>query len=164
MPPKAKAKRKDTNQPGNTTELSQSRASRHRSSSEKQQRQQQLQQQQQHAANNKPNWPPLRPLIPSSDLSLDPLLDDQIYLIRRFFTSSLCKTYVSCLSSLPLITTARNPKKGEAVRVNDRFQIHDADFAESLWSSTALKQLVLVEETRRGGVQVSGGRDRERDR
>jgi hypothetical protein len=157
MPPKAKAKRKDTNQPGNTTELSQSRASRHRSSSEKQPRkqpQQQLQQQQQHAANNKPNWPPLRPLIPASDLSLEPLLDDQIYLIRNFFTSSLCKTYVSCLSSLPLITTARNPKKGEAVRVNDRFQIHDAGFAESLWSSTALKRLVLVEETRRRGGQV----------
>jgi len=155
MPPKAKAKRKDTDQPGNTTsELSQSRASRqsrHRSSSEKQQLQQQ------HTANNKPNWPPLRPLIPSSDLSLEPLLDDQIYLIRRFFTSSLCKTYVSCLSSLPLITTARNPKKGEAVRVNDRFQIHDAGFAESLWSSTALKQLVLVEETRRGGVQFQEG-------
>src|SRR5882762_3505685 len=96
MPPKAK--RKDRNRPGNT-ELSQS--SRHRSSSK---RQRQLQQQQ-HAANNKPNWPPLRPLIPASDLSLEPLLDDQSYLIRSFFTSSLCKTYVSFLSSLPLITT-----------------------------------------------------------
>ncbi|OXV07748.1 hypothetical protein Egran_04488 [Elaphomyces granulatus] len=151
MPPKAK--RKDTNKPGNTTELSQSR---HRSS-EKQRRQRQLQQQQQHAANNKPNWPPLRPLIPASDLSLEPLLDDQIYLIRSFFTSSLCKTYVSFLSSLPLITTtaAGKPKKGEAVRVNDRFQIHDADFTESLWSSTALKQLLLVE-TRRSGFRFQG--------
>jgi len=157
MPPKAK--RKDTNKPGNTTctELSQSR---HRSS-EKQW--QQLQQQQQ-AANNKPNWPPLRPLIPASDLSLEPLLDDQSYLIRSFFTSSLCKTYVSFLSSLPLITTtaAGKPKKGEAVRVNDRFQIHDADFAESLWSSTALKQLLLVE-TRRSGFRFQGEIENEND-
>jgi len=149
MPPKAK--RKDTNKPGNTTctELSQSR---HRSSEK---RQRQLLQQQ-YAANNKPNWPPLRPLIPASDLSLEPLLDDQIYLIRSFFTSSLCKTYVSFLSSLPLITTtaAGKPKKGEAVRVNDRFQIHDADFAESLWSSTALKQLLV--ETRRSGFRFQG--------
>jgi hypothetical protein len=92
------------------------------------------------------------------------LLDDQIYLIRSFFTSSLCKTYVSFLSSLPLITTtaAGKPKKGEAVRVNDRFQIHDADFAESLWSSTALKQLLLVE-TRRSGVRFQGENENENE-
>jgi hypothetical protein len=97
------------------------------------------------------------------------LLDDQIYLIRSFSTSSLCKTYVSCLSSLPLITTtttttaaAGKPKKGEAVRVNDRFQIPDADFAESLWSSTALKQLLLVE-TRRSGVRFQGENENENE-
>ncbi|KAN0073086.1 hypothetical protein V8E54_009200 [Elaphomyces granulatus] len=151
MPPKAK--RKDTNKPGNT-ELSQSR---HRSSEKQRQRQQLQQQQHTSTNNNKPNWPPLRPLIPASDLSLEPLLDDQIYLIRSFFTSSLCKTYVSFLSSLPLITTtaAGKPKKGEAVRVNDRFQIHDADFAESLWSSTALKQLLLNDN---GMAALWGGR------
>jgi hypothetical protein len=38
---------------------------------------------------------------------------------------------------------AGKPKKGEALRVNDRFQIDDPDFAERLWSSTALKHLVL---------------------
>ncbi|KAL3466649.1 hypothetical protein BJX64DRAFT_284212 [Aspergillus heterothallicus] len=89
-----------------------------------------------------PNWPPLRPLIPSSDLLLDPILTDQIYLIRNFLTASLCKTYVSFLSSLPLITTPGKPKKGEAVRVNDRFQIQDATFADILWRETALKDLV----------------------
>ncbi|GAB1194759.1 hypothetical protein APSETT444_004008 [Aspergillus pseudonomiae] len=91
----------------------------------------------------KPNWPPLRPLIPSSDLTLDPLLPDQIYLIPNFFTANLCKTYVSFLSSLPLTTTPGKPKKGDAVRVNDRFQIQDERFAESLWSGTALKDLVM---------------------
>ncbi|KAL2854356.1 hypothetical protein BJY01DRAFT_36781 [Aspergillus pseudoustus] len=89
-----------------------------------------------------PNWPPLRPLIPSSDLILDPILPDQIYLIRNFLHVSLCKTYVSFLASLPLITTPGRPKKGEAVRVNDRFQIQDAGFADILWRETALKELV----------------------
>ncbi|KAL4741590.1 hypothetical protein BDV11DRAFT_182511 [Aspergillus similis] len=89
-----------------------------------------------------PNWPPLRPLVPSSDLCLDPLLPDQIYLIRNFLPASLCKTYVSFLASLPLTTTPGKPKKGDAVRVNDRFQIQDATFAENLWRGTALKELV----------------------
>lgn len=89
-----------------------------------------------------PNWPPLRPLVPASDLHLDPLLPDQIYIIRNFLPASLCKSYVSFLSSLPLITTPGKPKKGDAVRVNDRFQIEDAAFAERLWGETALRGLV----------------------
>ncbi|KAL4810402.1 hypothetical protein BDV18DRAFT_57092 [Aspergillus unguis] len=90
-----------------------------------------------------PNWPPLRPLVPASDLYLDPLLPDQIYILRNFLPASLCKTYVSFLASLPLTTTPGKPKKGDAVRVNDRFQIEDAAFAERLWSETALRGLVL---------------------
>ncbi|KAE8150999.1 hypothetical protein BDV25DRAFT_171736 [Aspergillus avenaceus] len=93
---------------------------------------------------SKPNWPPLRPLIPSSDLLLDPLLPDQIYLIPNFFTSTLCKNYVSFLCSLPLTTTPGKPKKDEALRVNDRFQIQDDRFAEMLWNGTALKDLVMT--------------------
>ncbi|KAI9929173.1 hypothetical protein ASPWEDRAFT_168989 [Aspergillus wentii DTO 134E9] len=91
---------------------------------------------------SKPNWPLLRPLIPPSSLYLDPTLPDQIYTIRNFLTATLCKNYVSFLASLPLITTPGKPKKGDAVRVNDRFQIEDATFAEMLWSSTALRELV----------------------
>ncbi|KAL4820801.1 hypothetical protein BDW67DRAFT_72446 [Aspergillus spinulosporus] len=106
-----------------------------------------------------PNWPPLRPLVPSSDLYLDPLLPDQIYLIRNFLPASLCKTYVSFLASLPLTTTPGKPRKGDAVRVNDRFQIQDARFAENLWRGTALKELVTnpdpVDEGE--GENVSGG-------
>lgn len=91
-----------------------------------------------------PNWPPLRPLLPAADLTLTPLLTDQIYLIRNFFPGTLCKSYASFLASLPLTTTPGKPKKDEAVRVNDRFQIEDTRFAEMVWSGTALKELVTT--------------------
>ena len=96
-----------------------------------------------------PDWPPLKPLVPTCDLTPDTILDDQIVVIRNFFTPTLCKQYVSFLSSLPLITTPAKPKEGDAVRVNDRIQFHDPKFAESLWSSTGLKGLV-TEATQEG--------------
>ncbi|EDN08990.1 predicted protein [Histoplasma mississippiense (nom. inval.)] len=88
------------------------------------------------SSNNPPNWPDLKPLVPASDLHLETLLDDQIPIIRNLFTATLCKTYVSFLSTLPLVTTPGRPKKDEAVRVNDRFQMHDSAFCGSgsfLW-------------------------------
>ncbi|EFQ97591.1 hypothetical protein MGYG_00630 [Nannizzia gypsea CBS 118893] len=93
-------------------------------------------------AQKTPNWPALRPLPPTSDLCLTPILPAQIYIIRNLFSSALCKTYVSFLASLPLITTPGRPKKNEALRVNDRFQVEDASFAELLWSGTGLKELI----------------------
>ena len=89
-----------------------------------------------------PDWPGLQPLVPFETLDLDTILEDQIILVRKLFTSSLCQTYVNFLSNLPLTTTPGQPKKGEALRVNDRLQVDDADFAEKLWSETGLKQLV----------------------
>ncbi|UPX20127.1 uncharacterized protein EKO05_0010371 [Ascochyta rabiei] len=89
-----------------------------------------------------PNWPAFTPLIPESDLSLQESLPGQIVTIPNFFTATLCKTYVSFLSSLPLTTTPGKPKKGDAVRVNDRYQIDDPAFAERLWSGTSLRNLV----------------------
>ena len=89
-----------------------------------------------------PNWPALQPLIPSSDLFLETLLEGQIVVIRNFLTSTLCKHYVSFLSSLPLVTTPGQPRKHEALRVNDRYQVDDPGFAETLWSNTALKYLL----------------------
>lgn len=89
-----------------------------------------------------PNWPPLQPLLSSLDLSLSTTLIDQILTIPQFWTSTLCKTYVAFLSTLPLVTTPGKPKKGNAVRVNDRYQIDDSRFAEQLWSSSSLKELV----------------------
>ncbi|KAJ4991603.1 hypothetical protein SVAN01_02984 [Stagonosporopsis vannaccii] len=96
----------------------------------------------QRPAQQTPNWPAFTPLIPESDLSLQEVLPSQIVTIPNFFTATLCKNYVSFLSSLPLTTTPGKPKKGDAVRVNDRYQIDDPAFAERLWSGTSLKNLV----------------------
>ncbi|KAH7346078.1 hypothetical protein BKA66DRAFT_433376 [Pyrenochaeta sp. MPI-SDFR-AT-0127] len=89
-----------------------------------------------------PNWPILAPLIPEPDLAMHELLPAQIVTIPRLWTPTLCKTYVSFLSSLPLSTTPGKPKKGHAVRVNDRYQIDDPAFADRLWRDTSLKSLV----------------------
>lgn len=93
-----------------------------------------------------PNWPPLTPLIPAENLYVETCLEDQILIIRNLFTSKLCKDYVSFLSSLPLATTPGKPKRGEAVRVNDRFQIEDSLFAQQLWQKTPLQHLVSMYE------------------
>ena len=89
-----------------------------------------------------PDWPPLRPLVPTCDLSLDTILEDQIVIIRNFFTSTLCKQYVAFLSTLSLVTTPGRPKRGVAVRVNDRIQFNDPAFANMLWMSTGLESLI----------------------
>tara|TARA_R110002003_G_scaffold200_1_gene15639 strand:- start:7480 stop:7995 length:516 start_codon:yes stop_codon:yes gene_type:complete len=94
------------------------------------------------AAAQPPNWPAFTPLRPAADLALHDVLPGQVATIPGFWSTTLCKNYVSFLSSLSLTTTPGKPQKGEALRVNDRFQIDDAAFAESLWSQTALKTLV----------------------
>lgn len=101
-----------------------------------------------------PNWPTLMPLVPSYDLHLQTILEGQIVVVKKLFTSALSQRYVSFLSSLPLTTTAA-PRRGEALRVNDRFQVQDADFAEALFSSTALKQL-LEESSNDWGGEICG--------
>lgn len=103
-------------------------------------------------AQQTPNWPSFTPLIPESDLSLQEVLPGQIVTIPNFFTATLCKNYVSFLSSLPLTTTPGKPKKGDAVRVNDRYQIDDPAFAERLWSFTSLKNLVTGSTTSEGFI------------
>jgi 2OG-Fe(II) oxygenase superfamily len=108
-------------------------------------------------ATQPPNWPSLNPLMPTLDLNLITLLPDQILLIPNLFTSTLCKTYTTFLSTLPLTTTPGKPKRGEAVRVNDRFQIHDPTFANDLWRQTSLKELVTdFEDSSIWGGEVLG--------
>lgn len=97
-----------------------------------------------------PKWPPLKPLVTTSDLMLEAIHQDQIVV-----TSSLCRHYVSFLSSLPLIATSGQPKKGDALRVNDRFQVNDPFFAESLWKSGALEELVTRSNEDQGISQQS---------
>lgn len=103
-----------------------------------------------------PNWPPLTPVVSAIDLSLDVVLHDQILIIHNLFTSNLCKSFVAYLSTLPLATTPAKPKRGEAVRVNDRFQVDDPIFANHLWENTALRELISEGSTDKWGGDVLG--------
>lgn len=53
---------------------------------------------------------------------------------------------MSFLRSLPLTTTPGKPKRGDAVRVNDRFQVQDQAFANRLWLETGLRDSLLRDE------------------
>ncbi|KAJ3856845.1 hypothetical protein EV368DRAFT_31589 [Lentinula lateritia] len=101
-----------------------------------------------------PIWPPFKSLIPSNLLSSQETLANQIVTIPHFWPASLCKTYVSFLSNLPLVTTPGKPKKGDAVRVNDRFQIQDASFATRLWEETGLKDIIMGYVQSEDGLQL----------
>ncbi|CCU82006.1 hypothetical protein BGHDH14_bgh04779 [Blumeria hordei DH14] len=103
-----------------------------------------------------PKWPIFKPLPPPENLCLEILLPSQIILIRKFWTAALCKSYVDFLKTLPLATTPGLPKKGEALRVNDRFQIIDDAFALRIWEETGLKDLIL---SASNGATELGGRE-----
>jgi 2OG-Fe(II) oxygenase superfamily len=91
----------------------------------------------------RPDWPPLTPLIPTQDLTVTTLLPNQVLLIPNLFTSTLCRAYTASLSTLPLTAaTPGKPKRGEALRANDRYRTHDRAFAHNLWTQTALQELV----------------------
>ena len=94
------------------------------------------------AAESPPSWPPFKPALPVTDITPEQLeaSPDKIVLLRNFWPRSLCRDYVAFLRQLPLVTTPGRPRRGEAVRVNDRFQIDDAAFADRLWNQTGLRQ------------------------
>lgn len=87
-----------------------------------------------------PRWPQFKPPLPVADLTPQPLesCPERVILIHNFWPKSLCGSYVAFLKTLPLITTPGRPKRGEAVRVNDRYQVDDAVFARRLWLETGL--------------------------
>lgn len=95
-----------------------------------------------------PSWPMFKPPLPVIQLypELHPATSN-IILVSSFFPRSLCRDYVAYLRTLPMQTTPSKPKKGEAVRVNDRFQINDPGFARRLWDTTGLKELILEDES-----------------
>lgn len=102
------------------------------------------------------SWPPLAPLLPPSDLELQTVLESQILIIPKFFTATLCKTYLAFLQkSISLTTTPGKPRRGEAVRVNDRFQIIDEGFAKTLWEQSGLKE--VIEREGEDGKTMWGG-------
>lgn len=97
-----------------------------------------------HAA---PNWPPFKPPLPVVDLVLEAHPQTpKIAIIPLFFPKNLCRDYVTFLKTLPLQTTPGKPKRGEAVRVNDRFQVQDENFASRLWETTGLREALLSNE------------------
>lgn len=59
------------------------------------------------------------------------------------------------------MTTPGKPKKGDAVRVNDRFQVTDEGLARRLWEETGLRGLVLGEGEEEGGERMSESERRE---
>ncbi|KAM7187119.1 hypothetical protein V8F20_011110 [Naviculisporaceae sp. PSN 640] len=87
-----------------------------------------------------PSWPPFKPPLPVADLELESIVKDKVVVLRSFFPRSLCRDYVLFLKTLPLTTTPGKPKRGMALRVNDRFQIDDFAFAHRLWTETGLKE------------------------
>ncbi|OHF03494.1 hypothetical protein CORC01_01213 [Colletotrichum orchidophilum] len=95
-----------------------------------------------------PAWPQFKPSLPVADLAADQLAScpDKVILIRNFWPKSLCSSYVTFLRGLPLVTTPGRPKRGEAVRVNDRFQVQDAAFAQRLWTETGLRESLAQED------------------
>jgi hypothetical protein len=58
-----------------------------------------------------------------------------------------------------LVTTPGKPKNGDAVRVNDRFQVVDEGFARRLWEETGLKGLILGD-----GEELGEGAEEEEKR
>lgn len=92
-----------------------------------------------------PDWPTFKPPLPVIDLLLEPLVESKVVIFRNFWPRNLCTDYVSFLKTLPLTTTPGKPKRGDAVRVNDRFQIYDPAFASRLWLETGLREAVLDE-------------------
>ena len=93
-----------------------------------------------------PSWPPFKPPLPVTDLSLtnpSPGYEHIIAVIHNFWPKSLCREYVTFLKTLPMATTPGRPRRGEAVRQNDRFQVDDPAFAQKLWLETGLKDAGL---------------------
>lgn len=102
-------------------------------------------------------WPAFTPLLPAEDLKLEEVLPEQIITIPKFFTSTLCNSYVNFLQKfVSLVTTPVVPKRGHAVRVNDRFQMQDPAFADRLWNQTGLKEIVAREGPELWGGEVVG--------
>lgn len=86
------------------------------------------------------SWPPLPALPPYHHFELSTLLPGQIVTLP-LFSAQTCKAYINSLSRLQLDTTPAIPKKGEAARFNDRFEVWDETFAEKLWAESGLSSL-----------------------
>ncbi|KAF4550343.1 Hypothetical protein D9617_17g046110 [Elsinoe fawcettii] len=89
-----------------------------------------------------PSWPPLQPRLVPEKQRLSSLLADQI-ITTPLLPAPLAATYRSFLTNLPLTVVPQERKKDHALRLNDRFAVHDPSFAHQLWANTGLSSLVL---------------------
>ncbi|KAF8911175.1 hypothetical protein CPB84DRAFT_1672399 [Gymnopilus junonius] len=72
-------------------------------------------------------------LTAKSDLECQTILEDQIIVIDDLLSAAECKAFVKFIDGLPLELTPPK-KRGEAERVNYRFSVTSADFAQKLYS------------------------------
>lgn len=88
------------------------------------------------SSNSSIRWPDLP--YSGRDLTLQTLIPDQVLLLPNAFTSKDCARWVSFLeSSLALEPSPPVPKRGHAVRSNERFSIQDEQFAQALYQFLA---------------------------
>ena len=90
------------------------------------------------------DWPALVP-TQGKPIQLIPGL----IIIDNFFSKATLKRWTVFLndSNTPIQLQSSPPaKSGEALRTNSRFAIEDANFAQSLWTDTALRELVMEDE------------------
>ena len=93
--------------------------------------------------------PQITAVLPSQILTLN-LLSSSF--AQQFL--GFCQSHISTL----LTTTPIKPKKGDAVRFNDRFQTSDSSFADSLWTKSGLKEAIEgYEEEGKQSQEIWGG-------
>lgn len=77
-------------------------------------------------------WPDLP--FAGRELTLDVLIPDQVLLLPNLFTPKDCARWIAFLdANLQLDPSPTVPKRGEAVRSNERFSVQDADLAGKLF-------------------------------
>jgi hypothetical protein len=72
------------------------------------------------------------------------IIDDQIVVIHKFFSTELCNDLIQSFSQIQLETTPLIKSKGYAARVNDRTLIEDINASRDLWDY--LKQVLAQDD------------------
>lgn len=85
----------------------------------------------------------------------DCLIDDQIYIVHNMLTRTNCRNFMSFLLNTiaPIMTKPVPPRRGEAMRTNERFSSYDPNFAQSLFVDTNIDMMV-----RELGLEKEGSR------
>lgn len=65
--------------------------------------------------------------------SAETIVDDQVVIIKKFFTPELCNDLIKSFETLSLETTPLVKSRDYAARVNDRVLIEDINASQTLW-------------------------------